>query len=436
MAEITILVPVYNVERYLRRCLDSIINQTCSDLEILCLDDGSTDQSGKILDEYAKKDSRIQVIHKENTGYGSTMNLGIRMAHGTYIGIVESDDVIEKEMYQVMYQAAEKHKADMVKTDFYKLWDHEDGTEWLEYTCLSENKNLYHRVLQPVKEQEAFFLEKFTWNTLYNREFLQKNQIEYQETPGASYQDNGFWFQTMYCAKRIFVLNQAFYKYKQDNPSSSFHSKQKVYAMKEEYDFIHAFLKRKKEEDKRFYQICFHFRICGYLFTLERIADEVKLEFAKEMVKECEWYEKEKESCYQWLSEKDREIIRQLKQSPEGYIGEWLKERESIRESLDGFSHVIIYGAGSIGKALYWKLFSIREKERQVDFAVTALKGEKPYFYGHTIKELSDYVEEKENCLVVIAVSRKTEAFIEMVGYAERLGFKNRKIYDEIGERR
>ena len=433
MAEITILVPVYNVEPYLRRCLDSIINQTFSDLEILCLDDGSTDQSGKILEEYAKKDSRIQVIHKENTGYGSTMNLGIRMAHGTYIGIVESDDVIEKEMYEVMYQAAEKHKVDMVKTDFYKLWDHEDGTEWLEYTCLSENKNLYHRVIQPVKETEAFFLEKFTWNTLYNREFLQKNQISYQETPGASYQDNGFWFQTMYYAKRVFVLGQAFYKYKQDNPSSSFHSKQKVYAMKEEYDYIHAFLKKQQEKDKRLYQICFHFRICGYLFTLERIAEGLKMEFAKEIGKECEWYEKEKESCYQWLSERDREIIRQLKQSPEGYMEEWLKEREHIRKSLDTFSHVIIYGAGNIGKTLYWKLFSIREKERQVEFAVTALKGKKEYFYGHTIKELSDYVEEREDCLVIIAVSRKTEAFLEMVRYAEKLGFKNRKIYDEIG---
>ena len=86
-AKISVLVPVYNVERYLRRCLDSILAQTFPELEILCLDDGSTDASGAVLDEYAGRDSRIKVIHKENTGYGNTMNLAITMAEGEDIGI-------------------------------------------------------------------------------------------------------------------------------------------------------------------------------------------------------------------------------------------------------------------------------------------------------------------------------------------------------------
>lgn len=96
MTEISILVPVYNVEKYLRSCLDSILTQTFSNFEVICVDDGSSDKSGYILDEYARKDARIKVKHKENSGYGQTMNIAVSMASGKYIGIVESDDTIEK----------------------------------------------------------------------------------------------------------------------------------------------------------------------------------------------------------------------------------------------------------------------------------------------------------------------------------------------------
>ena len=88
MPKISIIVPVYNVERYLRDCLNSLINQTLSDIEIICVNDGSTDSSPRILEEYASKDSRIKVINKENSGYGASMNMGLAAAEGEYIGIV------------------------------------------------------------------------------------------------------------------------------------------------------------------------------------------------------------------------------------------------------------------------------------------------------------------------------------------------------------
>ena len=99
MIKISILVPVYNVEKYLEKCLDSILGQTFTKYEVICIDDGSTDKSGDILDQYALKDSRIRVVHKENSGYGKTMNQAIQLAKGQYIGIVESDDIIERNMF-------------------------------------------------------------------------------------------------------------------------------------------------------------------------------------------------------------------------------------------------------------------------------------------------------------------------------------------------
>lgn len=110
---ISIIVPVYNVEQYLDDCLISIINQTYKNLEIILIDDGSTDKSGKICDEYAKKDSRIIVIHKENGGVSSARNAGLRIAKGAYIGFVDPDDWIAEDMYEVLYSNAKKYDADV-----------------------------------------------------------------------------------------------------------------------------------------------------------------------------------------------------------------------------------------------------------------------------------------------------------------------------------
>ncbi|MBS7046628.1 MAG: glycosyltransferase family 2 protein, partial [Eubacterium sp.] len=108
MPKISIIVPVCNVEKYLSKCLDSIVNQTLKEIEIICIDDGSTDDSGAILDSYSQKDSRIKVIHKKNSGYGNSMNVGMDCAEGEYIGIVESDDCILPEMYEELYKAAKE----------------------------------------------------------------------------------------------------------------------------------------------------------------------------------------------------------------------------------------------------------------------------------------------------------------------------------------
>lgn len=118
---ISIIVPVYNVEKYLNRCLDSILNQTFTDFELILVDDGSTDNSGIICDEYKTKDNRIKVIHKENGGLSSARNAGLDIARGRYIGFVDSDDFISKDMYQILYNEAEKNKADMIMCEFKKV---------------------------------------------------------------------------------------------------------------------------------------------------------------------------------------------------------------------------------------------------------------------------------------------------------------------------
>ena len=118
--KISIVVPIYNVEKYLRECLDSILAQTLQDIEIIAIDDGSPDQCGNIIDEYAKKDKRIIAIHQKNSGYSISVNKGIALAKGEYIGIIESDDWIEPDMYKTLYENAKKYDTDITKGGFWK----------------------------------------------------------------------------------------------------------------------------------------------------------------------------------------------------------------------------------------------------------------------------------------------------------------------------
>ena len=121
MPAVSVLIPCFNVERYLRECLDSVVNQTLRDLEIICVNDGSTDATPDILREYAARDSRILLIDKQNSGYGDSMNRALDAASGDYIGIVESDDRADPAMFETLHDLAVKFDCDLVKSNFYSL---------------------------------------------------------------------------------------------------------------------------------------------------------------------------------------------------------------------------------------------------------------------------------------------------------------------------
>lgn len=432
MAVISVLVPVYNVEKYIERCLDSIVQQTFIDMEILCVDDGSTDGSGRILDQYAQRDSRIRVIHKENGGYGNTMNQAVAAASGEYIGIVESDDYIEPDMYEVMYEAMTRWQLDFVKTDYYQLWEREDGTQQNDYHALTQKKEMYGQVMEPNRERESYFLEKFTWNGLYRKEFLEKHEIRYQETPGASYQDNGFWFQTFYFAERVMFLPGAFYHYRQDNPDSSINSDKKVWAMKKEYDYIRDFLVRQKETDRWFYHVCFHFRMDGCLYTLSMLADQYKPLLAKMIQGECDYYEGLGEACFQWLPGYKLKTIGDIRKDPEKYADSQIRQHEKIRGRTKGYACIVIYGAGVYGRSVYEQIRRIVDPSCGIHLAVTDLKNEKQYYYSCVVKEIGEFGPLKEQCLVIIAVKYGTSAYEEMRKVLEGMGFRNILDYRDI----
>ena len=123
MVKISIIVPVYNVERYLGKCINSILNQTFADFELILVDDGSTDRSGYICDDYKKKDNRIKVIHKENGGLSSARNAGLDIAKEKYIGFVDSDDFINKNMYEFLYKDIKVNNSDIAICDYEEVYE-------------------------------------------------------------------------------------------------------------------------------------------------------------------------------------------------------------------------------------------------------------------------------------------------------------------------
>lgn len=279
MPKISILIPVYNVEKYLRECLDSVLKQTLEDIEIICIDDGSRDSSGAVLDEYAKKDSLVRVLHKTNTGYGHSMNYGLQHATGEYIGIVEPDDFIPPNMYEELYRVAGTHDVDCVKSDFYRVSTAPEGNYKFEEVALyPSDSGFYGRVISPIAEPKVMNSATLaTWTGIYRRSFLQEFQIQYHESPGASFQDVGFFIQTMALARSCFFLKGCFYCYRVDNPNSSIADRKKIFAFSEEYVFAEKKLSGYETVQSVFFPHVLARKFSGLLFSCRRVDQAYKL---------------------------------------------------------------------------------------------------------------------------------------------------------------
>lgn len=245
MPKVSVVIPIYNAEKYLRQCLDSIVEQTLKDIEIICVDDGSKDQSLSIIQEYAQKDSRVKVITKPNAGYGHSMNMGLDAATGEYFGIVDSDDYILPDMYETLYDLAIKNDLDMVRGGYYKFYE-VNGEEKLTYWS-SMGAKYRDRVYCPKRTTDFYMSAVLTPSGIYKIDFIRKNNIQYNETPGAAFQDQGFWFKTHLLAERVMFIDKAFYLYRFDNPNSSIYKKNSLDIMQAEYDDIELFVKQHPE---------------------------------------------------------------------------------------------------------------------------------------------------------------------------------------------
>jgi len=341
---VSVVVPIFNVERYLRQCLDSLVGQTLRDLEIICINDGSTDSSGAIAAEYAARDGRVRVVSKVNSGYGDSMNRGIAEARGRWIGICEPDDFCDKRMYAQLLRAGERFSCDFVKANYR---EHSEGAspepgcaaaesegscpesaksatvgrsegagtgffesaasavrsvsahaDRLVRACIARTRGaegdplhevfggfLYGSLFDPRENAAVLYTDPTIWTGLYRREFLERNGISFSPTPGASFQDASFAHQCWIAARRVVLLREGFYHYRIDNAASSVKSGAKVFAVCDEYDRSLAFARdRGGEEWRLFGPRLSILRFGVYVWNYNRIAQEFRPAFVERWI--------------------------------------------------------------------------------------------------------------------------------------------------------
>lgn len=210
MPKVSIIMPSLNVGKYVKKCIHSVSEQTLKDIEILVIDAGSTDGTLEIINEYVLKDSRIRLIHSDKKSYGYQVNLGIREAKGEYIGIVETDDYIESNMYEVLYSIAKKNDVDYVKGQgCFEIWIF--GDDYKQTPIIDFDAVTPDTVIIPNERYELQTLDYYIWLGLYKKSFI--SQIKLNETPGAAYQDVGFALKCHSKAKAAIYTDKLMYHY-------------------------------------------------------------------------------------------------------------------------------------------------------------------------------------------------------------------------------
>ena len=206
MPEISIIVPVYKVEAYLDRCVNSILNQTFTDFELILVDDGSPDRCPMMCDEWAKRDDRIQVIHKKNGGLSSARNAGLDIAKGNYIGFVDSDDWIETDMYEYLYKAIIGNDADYASIEMQLTWLENVNLSQPQYKETVYRQDELFRIFFRVDSDEIHY---YAWDKLYRKETIK--DIRFWE--GMRFEDIDFNFKVIEKSKKGVYVNQIKYNY-------------------------------------------------------------------------------------------------------------------------------------------------------------------------------------------------------------------------------
>lgn len=219
MPKVSIIVPIYNVEKYLDRCMQSLLGQTLKDIEIILVDDGSPDNCPAMCDEYSKKDPRVKVIHKQNAGLGYARNSGLEIARGEYVGFVDSDDYVSTNMYEMLYAKAKEHGVDAVLCNYYKETKGEITINTMHGISEKERTmDCYPSYIQDVigclPEQSANLLYGYSvWKMLFSNNTIKKNNIRFESERAFVSEDILFQLDFSLHASKLVVYNVPFYYY-------------------------------------------------------------------------------------------------------------------------------------------------------------------------------------------------------------------------------
>lgn len=271
MPKVSIVVPVYNVEDYLIRCLDSLVNQTLQDIQIIAVNDGSTDNSGKLLQIYEKKyPEKIKVLEKKNGGLSDARNYGIPYATGEYIAFLDSDDYVELDMYEIMYKKAKEEDSDMVECNF--IWEYPNKKK-------VDVGAIYHN-----KKEMIIYARVVAWNKLIKKSVLDMAKVEYPK--GLRYEDVEFFYKMVPYYNRVSFVKEPFVHYIQRSSSISNSQNERTKEIFKVLDNVIEYYKKKKLFDEYKVELEYTYTrllLCSSLFRMIKIEDK---DIRKELLKQ------------------------------------------------------------------------------------------------------------------------------------------------------
>ncbi len=409
MPKITVIMPSLNVVRYIKPCIESVLHQTLTDIEILAVDAGSTDGTLEIWREYEKVDSRVKLILSEKKSYGYQINLGISLARGEYIGIVETDDMIVLDMYESLYKVAKGLDVDYVKGYAEAFVDITEHDSWrLPIARVAVLEDIVGKKISPCERPELLAEDIFLWLGIYRREFLR--DIRLNETSGAAFQDQGFLLQTISRAKYAVYLDKLVYLYRQDNGNSSIYNKKGFRYLTVEYTLNQKYLeKREREWHAAFYLRMFH--QCLGRFRNMAVSGEFWTE-ASEDIEDLK--ERLRQAVKDGLLSKDfftlerwqemQLFLRDPQLLYESYTEEFQKKQSAVNELTGQIEdrQVIIFGCGKWGRFLH-ALLVCKKVNGVVGYCDTVYGGKNVFVQGKRVMKLEEAVSECPDAVYVIA---------------------------------
>ena len=377
---ISIVVPVYNVEKYIRQCIDSILNQTYSHFEVICVDDGSTDNSYEILKEYEKQDSRVVAIQQKNQYAGVARNRGMEIAKGKYILFLDADDFIEENTLELLVDYAEKHKTEVLVFDAFQydnVTEKVINTLWVALKPAMFGQGI--KAAEEIRDVVFDFTTPVPWNKFYLREFIERNQLQFQNLKRTN--DLFFVYASLACANRIGMLEEKLYYYRDNNKSSlqgSGDETPEIYAQ--------ALFELKDWLEKRDY---------WYKFKKSFSTMAISLSLYN-------WNNMVSEKAYHVLADKLQSVI-----FPKLCLGE-NKIESVLNKNLLERRNITVYGAGNIASALVkYLLYKYGYKKDQIIIVVSGKGNNEEMICNIKVQSFKELEEDKKEQLVIIAVADK-----------------------------
>ena len=427
--KVTVVVPSFNVGPYIGKCLDSILNQTLSEIEVIVVDANSTDGTREVITKYMERDSRRILVDdiKKSTGYAK--NIAIDMAKAPYYAIVESDDYIELDMLEKLYKKAEETGVDFVKANFSTFLGEGDSRYDFPKT-VAANPDDYEKVLNPQNHPSCFKWIMFEWLGLYRLSFLREKEIRHNETPGAAFQDTGFWFLSFANASSVYLMKDHFYHYRCDNPYASVKDPKKALNICVEYDYIYRKLKERSinwNDIKSEY--CRDFFYDNYV-VFNRIDKELKPVLVSEMrsvLAKCF----DSNINMEIFDKGELEKLALLLKSEEDFLAaekeienKRLENEKQLLEKVSSGKDILVYGAGSYGSNLQYFLHS---KDYEIQAYVDSdLKKQGTKLNGKEVLPLSIARERYKSAMYIVSNKIHSE---EIFTYLVDQGISDEQIF-------